>query len=79
MMERGKSSARAGEIGDELRRSVMAFELGTGREQEVYSQALTLVQDFDEYRALEYPFDGNLQVTPEAFELILDEIETGAR
>jgi hypothetical protein len=52
MMEQGRVSARAGEIGDDLRRSVMAFEPGTGSEQAVYSQALTLVQDFDEYRAL---------------------------
>ena len=42
----------AGEIGDELRRSVMDFEPRTGAEQEVYAQALTLVQDLDEYRAL---------------------------
>ena len=43
---------RAGEIGDEFRRSVLDFEPRTGAEQEVYAQALTLVQDLDEYRAL---------------------------
>jgi len=139
MMQRGRVSARAGEIGDELRRSVMDFEPGTGVEQEVYAQALTLVQDLDEYRALrllevregipsilwavlivggvitvcftylfgmrtphlhvvmvvaltvvlalvlytvralEYPFDGIVQVKPEAFEMALDKIEAGGR
>ena len=52
MMERGRVSGRAGEIGDELRRSVMEFGPRTDAEQEVYAQALTLVQDLDEYRAL---------------------------
>ena len=33
MTERGLVSARAGEIGDELRRSVMGFEPGTAAEQ----------------------------------------------
>ncbi len=139
MMEQGRVSARAGEIGDDLRRSVMAFEPGTGSEQAVYSQTLTLVQDFDEYRALrlleiregiplilwvvlivggviticftylfgmrtphlhvvmvvaltvvlalilytiralEYPFDGIVQVKPIAFEAFLDKIEAGDR
>jgi ABC-type branched-subunit amino acid transport system permease subunit len=129
----------AGESGDELRWSVMDFEPRTGAEQEVYAQALTLVQDLDEYRALrslevregipsmlwvvlivggvitvcftylfgmrtprlhvlmvvaftlvlalvlytiralEYPFDGIAQVTPQAFELALDKIEAGGR
>lgn len=138
-MERGRVSGRAGEIGDELRRSVMDFEPRTSAEQEVYAQALTLVQDLDEYRALrslevregipsmlwvvlivggvitvcftylfgmrtprlhelmvvaftlvlalvlytiralEYPFDGIVQVTPQAFELVLDKIEAGGR
>jgi hypothetical protein len=137
MMERGRVSARAGEINDELQRSVMGFEPRTDAEQAVYAQALTLVQDLDEYRALrllevregipsilwvvlvvggvitigftylfgmrtprlhvlmvvaltvvlslilytiralEYPFDGIVQVTPEAFELVLDKIEAG--
>ncbi len=137
MMERGRTSERAGEIGDELRRSVMGFEPDTGAEQAVYAQALTLVQDFDEYRALrllevregipsilwivmivggviticftylfgmrtphlhvvmvvaltvvlalilytiralEYPFDGIVQVKPVAFEAFLDKIEAG--
>ena len=43
---------QAGEIGDKLRRSVMDFEPGVGAEQKVYTQALTLVQDLDEERAL---------------------------
>ena len=30
-------------------------------------------------RALEYPFDGIVQVTPQAFELVLDKIEAGGR
>ncbi|HEV8045152.1 MAG TPA: DUF4239 domain-containing protein [Rubrobacter sp.] len=137
MMERGRRSAQAAEIGDELRRSVMAFEPRTGAEQAVYGQALTLVQDFDEYRALrllevregipsilwvvlilggviticftylfgmrtprlhvvmvvaltvvlalvlytiralEYPFDGIVQVKPVAFEAFLDKIKAG--
>ena len=55
MMERGRVSGRAGEIGDELRRSAMEFEPRTDAEQEVYAQALTLVQDLDEYRALRSP------------------------
>ncbi len=138
MMRQGRASARAGEIGDELRRSVMGFEPGTEAEQAVYAQALTLVQEFDEYRtlrllevregmpsilwvvllvggvftvcftylfgmrtphlhvvmvvaltvvltlvlytirALEYPFDAIVQVTPEAFEMVLDKIEADA-
>ena len=136
-MEEGGASARAQKIGDELRRAVMGFEPSTGAEQAIYAQGLTLVQEFDEYRALrllevregipailwvvlilggvmtigftylfgmeaprlhvlmivsltvvlvlvlytiralEYPFDGIVQVQPEPFELLLEKIETG--
>lgn len=47
MMERGRVSARAQEISDELRRSVMGFEPSTDAEQAIHVQGLTLVQDFD--------------------------------
>jgi hypothetical protein len=136
-MEEGSASARTQKIGDELRRSVMGFEPGTGAEQALYAQGLTLAQDFDEYRALrllevregippilwvvlilggiltigftylfgmkerwlhvlmvvaltvllvmvlytiralEYPFDGIVQVEPEPFRILLEKIETG--
>ena len=139
LMEQGRSSSRAEEISDELRSSVMSFEPESGAEQAIYAQALTLVQDFDEYRslrllevregiptilwivlvvggattvgftylfgmktthlhvlmvaaftlvlalvlftirALEYPFDGIVQVGPDAFEAFLDQIQAGGR
>jgi hypothetical protein len=137
MMARGRSSEHAAQIAYGLRRSVMDFDPNTSAEQAVYAQALTLVQDLDEYRALrllevregipdmlwvvllvgavittcctylfgmktpglhvvmvvaftiilalvlftiralEYPFDGVVQVGPEAFEEFLDNIKAG--
>ena len=41
--------------------------------------AFTLVLALYTIRALEYPFDGIVQVTPQAFELTLDKIEAGGR
>lgn len=139
LMEQGRSSSRAEEISDELRSNVMNFEPESDAEQAIYAQALTLVQDFDEYRslrllevregipsilwivlvvggvttvgftylfgmktphlhvlmvaaftlvlalvlftirALEYPFDGIVQVGPDAFEAFLDQIQAGGR
>ncbi|QIN84932.1 DUF4239 domain-containing protein [Rubrobacter tropicus] len=52
MMREGRISARAGAAADELRRSVLAFESRTERDDALYSQALTLVADLDEGRAL---------------------------
>jgi hypothetical protein len=52
LMEQGRSSSRAEEISDELRRSVMSFKPETEAEQAIYAHALMLVQDFDEYRSL---------------------------
>ena len=138
MMTRGRSSERAAEIADELRRGVMGLDPKAGAEQEVYAQGLTLVQDLDEYRALrllevregipdilwvvllvgavittgctylfgmrtpglhvamvvafttvlvlvlftiralEYPFDGLVQVGPDAFVDLLAKIEAGS-
>ena len=52
MMRDGRVSAKAGNISDELRRGVVAFEPRTEREDALYSQALTLVVDLDEGRAL---------------------------
>jgi len=138
LMEQGRSSSRAEEIGDELRRSVTSFEPKTGSEQVIYAQSLTLIQDFDEYRSLrllevregipsilwivlivggvttvgftylfgmktprlhllmvaaftmvlvlvlatirslEYPFDGIVQVGPDAFVAFLENIKTGS-
>jgi hypothetical protein len=138
MMARGRSSARAAEIANELRRSVLDLDPKVGAEQEVYAQGLTLIQDLDEYRAqrllevragipgilwvvllvgavittgctylfgmktpgihvvmvvaftlvltlvlftiraLEYPFDGAVQVGPEAFKVFLDKNKTGS-
>lgn len=135
LMERGRLSSRAGERAEALQRGVMSFEPGTSAGQAIYAQALTLVQELDEYRtqrllearegmpfilwvvlmvggmativftylfgmkslrihalmvalltmiltlilytihALEYPFDGIVQIGPEAFEAVLDRIE----
>lgn len=139
LMEQGRLSPRAGATADELRRAVMGFKPGTGGEQAIYAQALTLIQDLDEYRALrllearegmpailwvvllvggvttiastylfgmknarlhalmvtaftvvlvlvlytvralEYPFDGIVQVGPEAFEAVISNIGAGGR
>lgn len=139
LMEQGRSSSRAEELADELRRGVMNFEPKTDAEQAIYTQSLTLIQDFDEYRSLrllevregipsilwivlivggvttvgftylfgmktprlhllmvaaftmvlvlvlvtirslEYPFDGIVQVRPDAFEAFLDQIHAHKR
>ncbi len=50
MREEGRISGRAGTKADELRRSVVAFEPRTGREDALYSRALALVGSLDEYR-----------------------------
>ena len=52
MMRDGRVSAKAGNISDELRRGVVAFEPRTEREDALYSQALTLVGELDQNRAL---------------------------
>lgn len=52
MMREGGASAKAGNISDELRRSVLAFEPRMEGEDDLYSQSLTLVVDLDESRAL---------------------------
>ena len=138
MMARGRSSERAAEIAEQLRRGVLNIDPKAGAEQEVYAQGLTLVQDLDEYRALrllevregipdilwvvllvgavittgctylfgmktpglhvvmvvaftlvltlvlftiralEYPFDGVVQVGPDAFEEFLGKIKAGS-
>ncbi|HEX6708974.1 MAG TPA: hypothetical protein VF068_01465 [Rubrobacter sp.] len=138
MMARGRSSERAAEIADNLRRGVLDLDPKSGVEQEVYAQGLTLIQDLDEYRALrllevregipkmlwavllvgalittgctylfgmktpglhlvmvvaftivlalvlftiralEYPFDGIVQVGPDAFEEFLDKIKANS-
>jgi len=41
--------------------------------------AFTLALALYTIRALKYPFDGIVQVTPQAFELVLDKIEAGGR
>ncbi len=51
-MEEGSASLRAQRIGNELRQSVMGFEPSTNAEQAIYAEGLTLVQNFDEHRAL---------------------------
>lgn len=138
LMREGRTSARAGATADDLRRGVVAFEPGTERENALYAQALTLVENLDEYRgrrllevnegipsilwvvlitggavtvvftyllgvsterlhvvmivaytlvlalilytirALDYPFDGLVQVGPEAFEAALSRMESHA-
>lgn len=138
LMREGRVSARAGGTADELRRGVVAFEPRTEREDVLYSQALTLVGDLDQYRAqrllevregipsilwivlifggvvtvcftyllgvkterlhlgmilaytlvlalilytiraLDYPFDGLVQVGPEAFEAALSRMQSYA-
>ncbi|HET7479922.1 MAG TPA: DUF4239 domain-containing protein [Rubrobacteraceae bacterium] len=137
MMKQGKLSPRAGETADELRRTVLSFEPKTSSQQAVYAQALLVLQDLDEYRALrlldartgiplilwvvlvvggiltvaftylfgmkdhrlhllmvvaftvvliltlytiralEYPFDGIVQIGSDAFETVLDNIRAG--
>jgi len=138
LMREGRTSARAGATADDLRLGVVAFEPGTQRENALYAQALTLVENLDEYRgqrllevnegipsilwvvlitggavtvvftyllgvsterlhvfmvvaytlvlalilytirALDYPFDGLVQVGPEAFEAALSRMESHA-
>lgn len=52
LMREERIGTRAGEISDELRREIIAFEPDTGRENALHSQALTLVAELDEQRAL---------------------------
>lgn len=52
LMREGRASARAGAVSDGLRRSVVGFELRTEGEKALYSQALSLVTELDEQRAL---------------------------
>jgi hypothetical protein len=138
LMREGRISAKAGTISVELRRGVLAFEPRTDWENELYAQALTLVGELDQNRALrllevregipsvlwvvlilggistmcftyllgvrtewlhvvmiaaytlvlaliiftigalEYPFDGVSQISPEAFEATLARMESSA-
>lgn len=52
MMREGRVSARAGAKVDGLRQSILSFESSTEREDALYSQALTLVAELDDGRAL---------------------------
>ena len=52
LMEDGRVSAKAGEISVELRPGVLAFEPGTDWEDDLYAQALALVGELDQNRAL---------------------------
>lgn len=136
LMREGRASAKAENISDELRSAVLDFESRTEREDALYAQALTLVADLDEGRALrlqearegipsilwvvlvfggivtvlftyllgirseglhafmiasytvvlalilyavwalDYPFDGLVQISPEAFEAALSRMES---
>jgi hypothetical protein len=52
LMREGRISAKAGAISVDLRRGVLAFEPRTEREGELYAQALALVGELDQNRAL---------------------------
>lgn len=52
LMQDGRVSAKAGAISVELRRGVLAFESRTEGEGALYAQALTLVGELDQNRAL---------------------------
>jgi len=52
LMQEGRISPKAGEISDELRRAVLLFEPRTEGEDDVYAEAITLVGELDENRAL---------------------------
>ncbi len=52
LMREGRVSAKAGTLAVELRRGVLAFEPRTEREGELYAQALALVGELDQNRAL---------------------------
>ena len=52
LMQEGRVSARAGTISDGLRRGVLDFEPRTDGEDDLYAQALTLVVELDQNRAL---------------------------
>ena len=52
LMQEGRVSPKAGEISDDLRRAVLAFEPRTEGEDDVYAQAIALVGEIDENRAL---------------------------
>ena len=52
LMREGRVSAKAGTISVELRRGVLAFEPRAEGEDDLYAQALTLVAQLDQNRAL---------------------------
>ena len=52
LIQEGRVSSKAGEISDDLRRAVLAFEPRTEGEDDVYAEAITLVGELDENRAL---------------------------
>jgi hypothetical protein len=52
LMREGQISAKAGTISVELRRGVLAFEPRAEGEDDLYAQALTLVAELDQNRAL---------------------------
>ena len=52
LMQNGRVSAKAGMISVELRRGVLDFEPRTDWEDDLYAQALTLVGELDQNRAL---------------------------
>lgn len=52
LMREGRVSAKAGTLAVELRRGVLAFEPRAEGEDELYAQALTLVGELDQNRAL---------------------------
>jgi len=50
IMRSGQTSPRAGELADELRRSIEDFEPGTDTERAIYAQELERVHDLDKAR-----------------------------
>ena len=77
MLGQGRESPQAEALVDELARSVEDFEPGTSGEQALYTQGLTVVVVLVLYTIyrLDYPFSGAVRVGPDAFELMLQEIE----
>jgi uncharacterized membrane protein YccC len=83
MMERGRVSGRTVLIVGGMITVCFTYLFGmrTPRLHVLMVVAFTLILALVLYtiRALEYPFDGIVQVTPQAFELVLDKIEAGGR
>lgn len=52
LMREGRVSAKAGEISDGLRRNILSFEPRAEGDDDLYAQALTLVGELDQNRAL---------------------------